>query len=171
VDTPVQTTLTITFDPPITFGEKSASEVTLREPTSEEYDQAMGKPGFGLARHLMVVIGKLPAPIAAKVPVSKMVQADAFFAQFVRAAPEPDQSMPQEPQEGDAEIFASMALREPTIEELERAGGGYRGTAKLVAYVTGIPLQTALRMPVSVAERAADYFAGFVTPSPAIGNS
>lgn len=174
----IQRTLTITFDPPITFGDKSASEVNLREPTADEYDQAAGRPGFGLARHLMVLVGKLPAPIAAKLPISKVVQADAFFGQFIRPALPPAPAEPQPPQEGDAELFDDLlrqikakVLREPTLAELDAAGVGMMQTAKLVAFTTGMPVETARRMPISVSAAADAYFAGFTLPARETGSS
>lgn len=167
----VQKTLTIAFDEPISFGPVTFTEVTLREPTSDEYDQATKHPGYGVTRHLLVTVGKMTAPTAAKVPLSKVVQADAFFAQFLRLPPEQSDvpEEPEPPQEGDAELFAAMELREPTVAEIELAGAGMRGVAKLVSLVTGMPFRTALRMPRSVATRADAYFAGFETPSPPNG--
>jgi hypothetical protein len=168
----IRPTLTITFDPPLAFGGKSASEVTLREPTADEYDQASRNTvGFGLARQLMVSVGKLTGPQAALVPLSKMVEADAFFGQFLRPAPPPPPPVPQAPQEGDGAIFAAMRLREPTLAELEAAGIGRAGTARLVHFTTGIPLDVAMRMPMSQLVRCDAFFAGFAMPAQETGNS
>jgi hypothetical protein len=168
----IRPTLTITFDPPLAFGDKSTSEVTLREPTADEYDQASRNTvGFGLARQLMVSVGKLSGPQAALMPLSKMRAADEFFAQFLRPAPPPPPPVPQAPQEGDGAIFAAMQLREPTLAELEAAGVGLIGTARLVHFTAGLPMETALRMPLSVLRRADAFFAGFETPAQTTGNS
>ncbi|WP_424138165.1 phage tail assembly protein [Roseomonas chloroacetimidivorans] len=170
-ETAVEKVKTITFDEPISFNGTSYTEVTLREPTSTEYDEASTKPGFGLVRHLMTVIGKLPPGVAAKVPLSKAREADEFVGRFLRPASPPTAPQPEPPQEGDAAIFDAMQLREPTLAELEAAGVGPIGCARLVHFTTGIPLEVALRMPMSLSKRCDAYFAGFAKPAQETGNS
>ena len=164
-------TRTIAFEPPITFNGVPHGAVVLREPTSTEYDEAAKHPGFGLARHLLVTIGRLPAPVAALAPVSKVREADEFFATFLRPvalAKDPD---PEAPRPEDEAIFAAMKLREPTLAELDAAGLGRMGTARLVHFTAGIPLEVAKRMPLSRAVACDAYFAGFAAPARATGNS
>ena len=164
-------TLTIAFEPPITFNGIPHAAVTLREPTSTEYDEAAKNPGFGLVRHLLVTIGKLPPPVAALAPVSKVREADEFIATFLRPADPPDAPDPEPPRAEDEAIFASMKLREPTLAELDAAGVGRVGTARLVHFTTGIPLEVAMRMPLSRAVACDEYFAAFAAPAPATGTT
>jgi hypothetical protein len=167
----VEKVKTITFDEPISFNGTSYTEVTLREPTSTEYDEAAAKQGFGMARHLMTTIGKLPAGVAAKVPVSKVREVHNFILAFLHPAPPPPSPPPEPPQEGDAAIFAAMQLREPTLAELEAAGVGRIGVARLVHFTSGIPLEVAMRMPMSTMARCDAYFEGFARPARETGNS
>ncbi|WP_043838844.1 phage tail assembly protein [Muricoccus aerilatus] len=171
----VAKTVTIIFDEPLSFNGATHAEVKLREPTVAEFSDASTRQGYGSTQHLLMLIGKLPAGIAAKVPMSKIVEADGFFAQFLRPAL-PSDVVTEPPHEGDAAIFASLdeKLREPTLAEWEAArdaGAGYLNTAKLASLVTGLPIEVMRRMPVSRAAAVDAYFAVFVTPAPATGQS
>lgn len=80
-------TLTIRFDPPISFSGKEYSEVTLREPTTQQFADAQDLGGIRSVQHLVHVVGGVPKPVAALIPISKTMQADAFFVRFTRPAP------------------------------------------------------------------------------------
>lgn len=80
-------TLTIRFDPPITFSGKEYHEVTLREPTTQQFADAQDLGGIRTVQHLVHVVGGLPKAVAALVPISKTMQADRFFTRFTLPAP------------------------------------------------------------------------------------
>jgi hypothetical protein len=80
-------TLTLTFDPPIHFNGKDYNEVTLREPTTQQYADAADQGGIRSIQHLVHVVGKIPATVAGLVPISKTMEADRFFMRFTVPAP------------------------------------------------------------------------------------
>lgn len=169
-------TLTLRFDPPLEFNGAIHSEVTLREPTGAEYDDAAREARnsqlqFGIARKLLVTIGKLPALAVGKVPLSQVVEVDRFVGQFL-LAPEPGpEPGPEPPQEGDEELFAKLVFREPTLDEMDRAGRSSLPLACLVAFTTGISIAEAKRIPLSRMREADAYFSGFQPSSPPTGGS
>ncbi|MFH5924550.1 phage tail assembly protein [Roseomonas xinghualingensis] len=75
-------TIVLTFDPPIHFNGKDYTEVTLREPTSQQFADAMDLGGVRSAIHLVHVVGKLPQAVAQLLPISKTLEADRFFSRF-----------------------------------------------------------------------------------------
>ncbi|TPG53270.1 phage tail assembly protein [Roseomonas nepalensis] len=80
-------TLTITLDPPVHFSGKDYTEVTLREPSTQQFADAQDLGGIRSVQHLVHVVGGVPKAVAALIPISKTMQADAFFAHFTRPAP------------------------------------------------------------------------------------
>lgn len=71
------------------------------------------------------------------------------------------------PVEYQGRTHLSVKLREPTAGEWADAGDerGFRATAKLMALVSGVPMQATLRFPVSAAAEADRFFAGFLLPA------
>ncbi|EHL97705.1 hypothetical protein HMPREF9946_03988 [Acetobacteraceae bacterium AT-5844] len=69
----------------------------------------------------------------------------------------------------NGQSYDSMVLREPTGDELLKAGelkNPFEQTFALIAAVTGLPAIVVRKLPQRVIERVGEYFAPFTPPSP-----
>ncbi|TCK39646.1 tail assembly chaperone E/41/14-like protein [Paraburkholderia sp. BL8N3] len=74
---------------------------------------------------------------------------------------------------GDSVTTTVLDLREPTVDELDRASQagetGYASNAALISFVAGVPLQVARSLGKRDYEEAVTYLTGFTLDGPTTG--
>ncbi|MFM0306277.1 phage tail assembly protein [Paraburkholderia sp. RL17-383-BIF-A] len=76
---------------------------------------------------------------------------------------------------GDSVTTSSLDLREPTVDELDRASQagetGYASNAALISFVAGVPLQVARALGKRDYEEAVKYLTGFTLDGQTTGEA
>ncbi|HEX7906862.1 MAG TPA: phage tail assembly protein [Paraburkholderia sp.] len=76
---------------------------------------------------------------------------------------------------GDSETYHTLELREPTVDELDRAlqagETAYASNAALISFVAGVPLAVARLLVKRDYEEASTYLAGFTLDGPTTGEA
>lgn len=76
---------------------------------------------------------------------------------------------------GDSETYTTLPLREPTVDELDKASmageTSFASNAALISFVAGIPLQVARQLGKRDYEEAVKYLTGFTADGPTTGEA
>lgn len=76
---------------------------------------------------------------------------------------------------GDSETYSSLSLREPTVDELDRASmageTSFASNAALISFVAAVPLQVARQLGKRDYEEAVKYLTGFTLDGPTTGEA
>lgn len=174
-------TKTITLRRPLSYGKgddaKTVTEITVREPTAGEYEQAEKAAGvYGWQIALIALQSEVPVDVIDRMFSSQIDEAADFIGAFgqdallgERAPSEPDTvielTVPVKITGEDSPLnIASLSLTEPTNQQRRKAGtagGVFALSVALISAVAGVPKNAVRALVARDFMAVSAYFNGF----------
>ncbi|CAB3742523.1 hypothetical protein LMG24238_06895 [Paraburkholderia sediminicola] len=176
----------ITLDVPLSLGDALKYEsIMLREPTVDELDRSTQTAGsiYAVNAALISMVSSIPLTLIRKLGKTKYEEAVAYLKGFDWTPPKDDAKAPVKTVvlkkpitlNGDNRTYDSIALSEPTVEQLDQSaqveGTAYACNAELISLVSGVPLAVVRKMGKSSYEEATAFLSGFTWAPPQSGET
>ena len=170
---------------PLALGSLKFDSILLREPTVDELDRSAQTPGspYAVNAALISMVSSIPLTMIRKLGKTAYEEAVAYLKGFDWTPPKDAVKSPEKTValkrpitlNGDSKAYDSLALREPTVDELDQSaqveGTAYASNVELIALVSGTPAAVVRKMGKSNYEEATAFLSGFTWAPPPSGST
>lgn len=175
----------IVLSTPLELGPLKYDSILLREPTVDELDRSTQTAGsvYAVNAALISMVSEIPLTLIRTLGKTSYEEAVAYLKDFDWTAPKGEHQLPvktvmlKQPitLRGDTRTYDSIALREPTVDELDQSaqveGTAYACNAELISLVSGVPIAVVRKMGKANYEEATAFLSGFTWRPPQSGKT
>ncbi|RDU99233.1 phage tail assembly protein [Trinickia dinghuensis] len=165
----------IVLPKPLELGPLKHASILLREPTVDELDRSTQTKGsvYAVNAALISMVSGIPLTLIRTLGKTGYEEAVEYLKAFDWTPPKGAQQLPAKTVvlkqpitlNGDTRTYDSLALREPTVDELDQSaqveGTAFACNAELISLVSGAPVAVIRKIGKANYEEATAYLSGF----------